>query len=129
MDKRIGMMKPFAECVAERNARHLLPGHRIHHEEVVGKPRERADRFDQAERLELPEYMGPKLDAGADFLEFGRLLDELHGNALARQRQRGRKAADAAADDEDLLRFPLVHAAAPAHIVEGIPSPTSAAPA
>ncbi len=107
MDERIGMMEFLAEGVAERNARDLLPGHRIHHDEVVGKDGERADRLDQAERLEHPEHIGPELDAGADLLELRRLFDELRGNTLARQRQRRRQPADAAADDEDLLIFPI----------------------
>ena len=103
MDQRVRVMEFLAEGVAERNARNLLPGDRIHHDEVVGKDRERADRLDQAERLEHPEHVGPELDAGADFLELRRLLDDLRGDPLARQRKRRRQPADAAADDEDLL--------------------------
>ena len=97
------MMKFPAERITERNARDLLPGHRIHHDKVIGKDGERADRFDQAERLEHPEHIGPELDASADLLELGRLLDDLRGNTLSRQRQRRRQPADTAADDEDLL--------------------------
>src|SRR5579862_3267040 len=109
MDQRVRMMEFPAKRIAERNARDLLPGHRIHHDQVVGKDRERADRLDQAERLEHPEHIGPELDAGADFLELRRLLDDLRGDPLARQRQRRRQPADAAADNDDLLRFPIGH--------------------
>ena len=53
----------------------------------------------QPEHLEHPEHVGSKLDAGADLLELGRLFQHLHRDALARQRQRRRQPADAAADD------------------------------
>ena len=64
---------------------------------------------DEAQNIEHPEHVGPELDAGADLLEFRRLLDDLRGDALARQRQSRREPADAAADDEDLLVFPIAH--------------------
>src|SRR5580704_15421498 len=120
MDQRIGMMEFLAERIAKRNARDLLPGHRIHHDKIVGKDGERTDRLDQAERLEHPEHVGPKLDAGTDFLEFRRLLDDLRGDTLARQRQRRRQPADAAADDDDLAVLPIAHARdSSTHIVKG----------
>ena len=62
----------------------------------------------QAEHLEHPEHVGPELDAGADLLELRRLLDHLRGDALARQRQRRRQPADAAADDQTGSSFQLV---------------------
>ena len=45
----------------------------------------------QPEHLEHPEHVGSKLDTGADLLELGRLLQHLHRDALARQRQRRRQ--------------------------------------
>ena len=77
--------------------------------EIVGKHRERADRLDQAQHLEHPEHVGAELDAGADLLEFGRLLDDLRGDALRDSAKRRGEPADAAADDEDLLVFPIGH--------------------
>ena len=55
----------------------------------------------QAEDLEHPEHVRPELDAGADLLELRRLFQHLDRNALARQRQRRRQPADAAANDQD----------------------------
>ena len=55
----------------------------------------------EAQHLEHAEHVGAELDAGADLLELRRLLQHLHRDALARQRQRGRKPADAAADDQN----------------------------
>ena len=109
MDQRIRMMEFFAERVAERNARDFLAGDRIQHHEIVWKHRERADRLDQAELFEHPEHVGPELDAGADLLEFGGLIDDLRRNPLPRQRERGGEPANAAADNEDLLVFPGGH--------------------
>src|ERR1700730_15107429 len=110
MNERVGMMEFLAEGVAQWNARDLLPGHRIHHDQVVGEYCERADRLDYEERLEHPEHIRPELNAGADLLELRRLLDDLRGDTLARQRQRRRKATDAAADDDDLAVLPIAHA-------------------
>ena len=105
MNERIRMMEFLAERCAERNARDFLAGDRIQHHQIFGKYRKRADRFDQPELFEHPEYVRPKLDAGADLLELGGLLDDLRGNALARERQSGGQPANAAADDQDLLRL------------------------
>ena len=81
------------------------------------------------EDFEHPEHVRPKLDAGADLLELGRLLDQLRRNALARQRQRRGEPADAATDDDDLPIFPIAHGASVGGIVEGRPLPTSVASA
>ena len=72
---RIAKLEPFRE---RRPVEHLL-----------GQP----------EHLEHPEHVGSKLDTGADLLELGRLLQHLHRDALARQRQRRRQPPDAAAHD------------------------------
>ena len=69
---------------------------------------------DQAEMLQHPERIGPELNAGADFLELGRLFDDLRRDALALQRQSGGQPADAAADDQDLFVLPIIiHCAFP----------------
>ena len=85
---------------------------------LFGKYRERADRRDQAKTFQHPEGVGPDLDAGADFLELGRLLDELRGDTLPLQRQGRGQAADAAADDQNLLVLPiLTHCALSQHFL------------
>ncbi len=66
-----------------------------------GNTASRLHRVGQAELLEHPEHVGTELDAGADLLELGRLLDHLAADAFTRQRQRRRHAANAAADDEN----------------------------
>ena len=80
--------------------------------------------------IEHPEHVGAELDAGADLLELGRLLDDLRRDALALQRQGRGQPADAAADDEDWLVPPIGSCAfPPADIVEADRSAASAAAA
>ena len=69
MNERVGVFEFLAERFAQRNPRDFLAGDRIHHDQIVGKHRERADRLDQSEQFEHPEHVRPKLDAGADLLE------------------------------------------------------------
>jgi len=88
-------------------------GNRVHHDQIVGKHRQRIDRLDQVELFEHPERIGPELNAGADFLKFRGLFDDLRRDALLRQCQRRRKAADAATDNKNLLVFPTAHQAFP----------------
>jgi len=52
------MMEFLAKGVAERNARDLLAGDRVAHNEIIGKYRERADRRDQAERSSIQNTLG-----------------------------------------------------------------------
>jgi hypothetical protein len=61
--------------------------------------------FGDAEHLEHAEDVGSELDSGADLLELRRLLEQRAGNALLRQRQRRRQAADAAADNDNGRSF------------------------
>ena len=58
-------------------------------------------RVAQADLVERAEDVGAELDAGADLLELGRLLEHAHRKALARQRIGRRQAADAAAGDQE----------------------------
>ena len=64
----------------------------------------------KSEQFEHPEHVRPELNAGADLLELRRLLNDLRGDAAARQRERRGKPADAAADDNDFAIFPIAHA-------------------
>ena len=113
MDQRIGVSELFTEGVAKRNARDLLAGDRIQHDEIIGKHRQHVDRRGQPKHLEHAEHVGSELNAGADLLELGRLLDDLRGDAFAMERQRRAQAADAAADDDDRLVLPMGHASPP----------------
>ncbi len=58
-------------------------------------------RVEQADLVERPKDIRAELDAGADFLELGRLLEHPHREALPRQRAGRREAADAAAGDQE----------------------------
>jgi hypothetical protein len=49
------------------------------------------------------------LDAGADLAELACLLEHDRAEALARERERGREPADAAASDDDGLLVPCFH--------------------
>ena len=89
------------KSLAQRDARDLVAGDGVEHDQVLGEHRQPADRVGQAELLEHPKHVGTELDAGADLLELGRLLDHLAADAFTRQRQRRRHAANAAADDEN----------------------------
>ena len=62
-------------------------------------------RVFQSERMEDARAIGADLDAGAEFAQFRRLLVDLDVDAAANERQRGRKPADAAADNRDLGHF------------------------
>jgi hypothetical protein len=55
---------------------------------------------EQAVVVEDAGAVGGELEAGPDLGELGRALEHPHPEALAGQRERGREAADAAADDD-----------------------------
>ena len=76
-------------------------GDRVAKLQAFGKRAPVEHLLGQSEHLEHPEHVGSELDAGADLLELGRLFQHLHRDALARQRQRRRQSADAAADNQD----------------------------
>jgi hypothetical protein len=80
----------FVECV-------------VHHH-VVGVDRAAARLVAHAQRVKGVEGVGAELDAGADFADLGRLLEHLHLEALAHQRQRGGQAANAAAGHQHRQR-------------------------
>jgi hypothetical protein len=54
-----------------------------------------------AQPMQKARCVRPDIDAGADLAERPRLLVDPHVKAGSRQRRRGRKPADAAADDRD----------------------------
>ena len=62
----------------------------------------------EPEQIEQPKHVGAKLDAGADFLELGGLLEDVGAVAFPRERQRGSESADAAADNQDRLPVHLM---------------------
>jgi hypothetical protein len=58
-------------------------------------------RSGDAQPLEHREHVRAELDPVTDHAEFGRALDQLHPEPGVRERQRGRRAADAAAGHDD----------------------------
>src|SRR5436190_15655514 len=54
----------------------------------------------EAERIEDAGAVRADLDAGSDLLEFVGLLEHLHVDATAQQRQRGGEPADSGADHQ-----------------------------
>ncbi len=78
---------------------------RTHHQRV-GPRGDGVERIRQAQGMQAAHRVRPELDAGTDFGEDGRLLEQLDPMAALRQRQRARQAADAAAGDQELQRHP-----------------------
>ena len=58
-------------------------------------------RILEAQPVERAKDVRAELDAGAELLELGRLLQHPHGKALPRQRSGRREAADAATGNQD----------------------------
>ena len=58
-----------------------------------------------AQTIQRRKSIRPQLDTGADFTDFMRLLQQHHFDPLARQRERRRRAANAAADDNCSRHF------------------------
>ncbi|MNS80629.1 hypothetical protein D3C72_1143180 [compost metagenome] len=104
MDHGVRAAETRAERVARVDAHDLAGIDRVHHDDVVGEDRARARRLADAQGVQCREGVGPQLDAGADFADMRGLLQQLHGDALPGQRQRGRQPADAATDHDDGAR-------------------------
>ncbi len=104
MGHRVGLLEAIQEAlVVERDA-----GDQIARQRAAHFHRGRAmgvgeHRVAQADLVERAEDIRAELDAGADFLELGRLLEHAHRKALARQRIGRRQAADAAARDQERI--------------------------
>src|SRR5580700_6663785 len=78
----------------------LFGGHRIHQPHLVDIDSHAARGLADAEIVEGMERVGPKLDAGADFAEAGCLLQQDGADALLRQPECRREAANASAGDQ-----------------------------
>ena len=97
----VGIAEALAEGLAHRHRGDFGLVDRVHHHQPVGVDRARAGALAHAERVERGERIGAELDAGADLADVRGLLEDLHREAAARERQRGRETADAAAGNED----------------------------
>ena len=101
-----GLPKRLREALVERDVDHLLAAHAVEHQQVLDEHRFLLHQRADAERVERVPGVGRDLDAGADLAELRRLLEHHRAEALARERQRGGEAADAAAGDDDRLLVP-----------------------
>ena len=101
MGHRIGLAEAFHEGLAERNAGDEAAAERIAHLDSRRHPGIVHHAGLEPDPLDRPEDVGPELDAGAEFLEFRRLLEHPHRKALARQCIGSDQPADAAARDEE----------------------------
>jgi len=123
VDHGVGAAETLAEGGAGVDAHHFARVDRVHHDDVVGEDRALARRGAHAQRIERGEGVGAELDAGADLADVRGLLQQLHRDALARQRQRRGQAADAAAHDDDGLGRVLcggcVHCVVPCVFIPG----------
>ena len=71
-----------------------------------GEELRRCERVLQAERMQHARAVGADLHAGADLAQLMRLLVDFDLDPAPDQRQRAGEPADAAADDEDVVRHP-----------------------
>ncbi len=101
MHHRIGIAEARAKRLAQIDMGDLFGGQRVHQPELVDIDRHAARGFADAEIVEGVERVGPKLDAGADLAERGRLFQQDRADALLREPERRGEAADAAARDQD----------------------------
>ena len=104
VDDGVRIVESPPERFADRNARDFAAVDRVHHDEIVGVDRAPAGALADAERIHGGEPVGAELEAGADLADLGRLLEHFDGETGLAQRERGRHAADAAADDEHRCR-------------------------
>ena len=103
----IGLAKAFLERLAERDRRDLRPGQRVAHLEAWRHPGIGKHVRLEADALDGVKDVRAELDAGAQFLEFRRLLENTDRKALGRQRISGDKTANAAAGDEKRQLLPI----------------------
>ncbi len=101
---RVRLAEARGELIVEGHAGDQLAGQGVAHflrRRVVGVGQ---DFVLEADFLQHAEDIRPELDAGADFAEFGRLLEDPYRETLARQRVGGSEAADTAAGNQDRSR-------------------------
>ena len=101
MAHRIRIAKARAKRVADRHRRDFAAVDRVHHHQPIGEHRTPPHRLAHAQRVECGEGVGAELQPGTDLADGGALLQQIDRHADARERQRGRHAADAAADEQD----------------------------
>ncbi|MNT44200.1 hypothetical protein D3C72_1807170 [compost metagenome] len=97
---RIRIAEALAKGFANGDVGHGLAVDRIDHHHVIGVDGMAARALAHAKRVKGGEGVGAELHASANFADDAGLLQHLDMTALTRQRERRRKASDAATDDE-----------------------------
>ena len=103
---RIGLIEFGDEALVERDAGDLLAGKRAPHFHGWRPVGVGQYRILEPELFQGTENVGSKLDAGADLVKLGRLLQHPYRKAFAREGVGCRQTADAAARDQD-RRLPI----------------------
>ena len=101
MDDCVGIAEAAPERVTDRDAGDLAAVDRIHHDELVGVNGAAPCAFADAQRIERREAVRTELQSGADLADLRPTARRHRRQSRAwLQRERGRHAADAAANDE-----------------------------
>src|ERR1700719_618549 len=103
MNDRIGILEAGAESLAKVDMGDFVSAQRIHQPQLIDINGHAARGFADAEIVEGMKRIRPQLNAGADFAERRSLFEHDGPEALWREAERRREAADAAADDQDRL--------------------------
>ena len=98
---------PHGDPATERQAGQLLAGAPVAHAQRLGYADVRAQRIGDTELAQDARAIGANLNAGAVLVKPGAPFEHVRADAMTRQRQRGREAADAAAGDEHRSRLAL----------------------
>ena len=101
VDHRVRVAKALAESFTGFDLAHLISVDGVVHHYVVGEHRAAAGFVTHAQRVKSVKSIWPKLDAGTDFTNLGRLLKDLHLETLPHQRQRSRQTTNATTSDQD----------------------------
>jgi hypothetical protein len=100
MDECVGRTEALLEAI-QRYRNDMLGGDRVIHHQSMRHDGEFLDSSLGAERAQRAPRVRAELDAGADLLELGRLLQHARRVTALRQRKRHRQAADTAPDDDN----------------------------
>jgi hypothetical protein len=98
---RVWLLEALLGRLAQIDARDEAAGQRVAHLHPVRDPGIGQDGILEADLVQRPKDIRPELDAGAEFLEFGGLLQHPHRETLQRQRISRHQPADATADHQD----------------------------
>jgi hypothetical protein len=82
----VGITEPFAKRIANVEPAHQSLVQGVMHDQFVSIYRNRSRAYTNAQGIECRKRIGPQLDAGTDFAELRRLLENFDGKPAARDR-------------------------------------------